>query len=54
MFAPKECFPAHDGAQENYETLQFLWEQDLEEATLRRLAKDEYFLPKTAHQLGST
>jgi hypothetical protein len=23
----------------------------LEEATLRRLAKDEFFLPKTAHQL---
>ena len=51
MFAPKDCFPAYDGAQENYETLRVLWEQDLEETTLRRLAKDEFFLPRTTQHL---
>ena len=51
MFAPKDCFSDHDGFQENYETLQILREQDLEETTLRRLAKDEFFLPKTANQI---
>jgi hypothetical protein len=51
MFVPKDCFFDDDGFQESCETLRILWEQDLEETTLRRLAKDEFCLPKTAHQL---
>ena len=51
MFEPEDCFPDHDGFHENYETLRILWEQDLEETTIRHLAKDECFLPKIAHQL---